>query len=455
MQSIDLVILAAGKGTRMRSHKPKVLHELAGKPLLGYLFELFGDSCNTHVVVGHGAEQVKQHFNHLNYNWVEQRQQLGTGHAVQQVLNDLQDSSITLILSGDVPLIQTATLNQLLEQVSATSMGLLTVNMDNPSGYGRIVRNANSTVEAIVEHKDATAQQLQINEINTGIMAIPTPILKQLLPELDNNNAQREYYLTDFVAKAVKAGYVVNTTSPEYSWEVEGINDRYQLQQLERQWQNHLAQQVARSGFGFADCQRVDIRGNISFGNDCYADVNTIFAGDVELGNQVTIGANSIIINAKIGNNVTIHPNSMIENAIIGDRAQIGPYARLRPGTELKEGSKVGNFVETKNTVLGIGSKANHLAYVGDAVVGVNSNIGAGVITCNYDGANKHQTTIGNNAFIGSNSSLIAPVRIGDGATVGASSAIGKDISNHALGLTRSKQVECVKWQRPTKNNKL
>ena len=460
MIKVDKVILAAGKGTRMRSSKPKVAHCIAGKPMLAYLLELQLNNhyqTTTHIVVGHGAQQIKDHFTdatEATCNWVEQQQQLGTGHAVQQVLPDLDEDSIVLILAGDVPLIQQNTVQALLEKVTHTSMALLTFEMGDATGYGRIVRDKGDQVTAIVEHKDATDQQREIAEINTGIMAVSSRHLLQWLPNLKNDNAQGEYYLTDLIALSVAAGVKVETINPTYGWEVDGINDKLQLQKLERQWQQFQVTELVRSGLQVADIQRVDIRGKLECGTDCFADINTIFEGNVTLGDNVSIGANSIITNSTIGNDVVVHPNSIIDNATVSNNVQIGPFARLRPDTYLSDGAKIGNFVETKNAYVGEGSKINHLSYVGDAQIGKNANIGAGVITCNYDGANKHITTIKDNAFIGSNASLVAPVTIGEGAVVGAGSTITKEVSAEALGLTRAPQREMANYQRAPKAEK-
>ena len=455
---LDIVILAAGQGTRMRSDRHKVLHELAGKPLLGHVLDATAPlytsdktTPKTLIVYGHNGEQLQQAFNDPQYHWVEQATQQGTGHAVIQALPLLQDNSVVLIVYGDVPLLQTSTLQSMINQTSDQQMVLLTVTMDDATGYGRIVRNHNDYITAIVEHRDADSEQQQIKEINTGIMAVRTNQLQKWLPQLSNNNSQREYYLTDIIAMAVADNIKVQSIKPEFQWEVEGINDRLQLAKLERCYQQNIIEKLVLQGLGVSDPQRLDIRGNLEFGRDCQIDVNVIFNGQVKLGDRVSIGPNCCISNATIGNDVRIEANTVIDDAVLEDHVQVGPFARLRPGTQMSANSKVGNFVETKNAQIGERSKINHLSYVGDAELGTDVNVGAGVITCNYDGANKHKTTIDDGAFIGSNSALIAPVDIGKNATVGAGSAISTDIDADSLGLTRAQQKQIHGWQRPTK----
>lgn len=454
--SIDIVILAAGKGTRMKSALPKVLHSIAGRPLLQHVIDtaqLLNDA-EIIVVTGHGSDQVKSVIVGDSLAFVEQTEQLGTAHAVLQAAPVLRSNSITLILYGDVPLISQSTMENMVAVAERGQVGLLTVTMDNPTGYGRIIRNSSGDVEAIVEQKDANEDQLLVNEVNTGVLALPSDLLNDWLPQIGNNNAQQEYYLTDIISIARHAGVAINTVQPGYPEEVEGVNNRLQLAALERAYQRQQADQLMTAGVTLADPHRIDVRGSLITGTDIFIDVNAVFEGNVSLGSNVVIGPNCHIMNSKIGAGVEIKSNSVIENAVIESHCDVGPFARLRPGTHLSEGSKVGNFVETKNTILGRGSKINHLSYVGDAEVGEKANIGAGTITCNYDGVNKHKTIIGDEAFIGSNSSLVAPVFVGKGTTVGAGSTINKDVPDAQLGIGRAKQVNIDNWQRPTKSPK-
>lgn len=450
---LEIVILAAGKGTRMRSQKPKVLHNLAGKAFVEHVLdrskELGADKI--HIVVGHGAEQVESHLADHPVNFVIQSPQLGTGHAVQQVLPHLQKDSDVLILYGDVPLIKTATLHSLLEKVSDYSMGLLTVNLEDPSGYGRIVRRVGGTVEAIVEHKDATAEQLTINEVNTGVMAVKEKHLQRWLPELSNDNVQGEYYLTDLIAMADKFDIQVLTTQPGNEAEVMGVNNRQQQAELERLYQGEVADALLEAGVSLADPARFDCRGKITAGEDCFIDINCIFEGDIELGNNVQIGPNCHLKNMKIGDNTTVFANCVLEDSETASNCNIGPFARMRPASKLEDGAKLGNFVETKKAVIGKGSKVNHLSYVGDSEVGENVNIGAGAITCNYDGANKHKTKIGDGVFIGSNTSMVAPVELGEGSTVAAGSTVTKSVEQGQLVVARSRQKNIDGWVRPVK----
>jgi bifunctional UDP-N-acetylglucosamine pyrophosphorylase / glucosamine-1-phosphate N-acetyltransferase len=450
---IEIVILAAGKGTRMRSDIPKVMHTLAGKPLLAHVIDaaLQLSPKQIHLVLGHGADQIKNHFADETYNCVIQAQQLGTGHAVQQALPHLQDSSTVLILYGDVPLINPQTLTSLLALVTDSRMGLLTIKMRDPQGYGRIVRDDSGKIVAIVEQKDANAEQLKIKEINTGVMAIKAALLQKLLPQLKNNNAQREYYLTDIIALANQQGYEVEPLMTQSEIEVQGINTRAQQAQLERQFQLRQADALMAEGTTLMDPARFDCRGSVKAGNDCVIDINCVFEGEVVLGNRVTIGPNCLIKNTHIGDDTVIHANSVIEDAKIAKDCAIGPFARVRPGSDFAEGAKVGNFVETKQTKVGKHSKINHLSYVGDAVLGDNVNIGAGTITCNYDGANKFKTTIADNVFIGSNSALVAPVTIAAGATVAAGSTVTQDVREGQLAVARQRQRNIDHWVRPTK----
>lgn len=453
---LDIVILAAGKGTRMRSDLPKVLHTLGGKPLVSHVVEtarcIGGDQLI--VVVGHGAELVEQELRSPDIRFAVQAQQLGTGHAVQQAQSLLRDDAKVLILYGDVPLTKPDTLEKLIANVSATQMALLTVNLANPTGYGRIKRDTSGKVIAIVEHKDATSDELGINEVNTGILAAMGYQLKSWLSKLDNNNAQGEYYLTDVIAMAVADGVGIHIEQPHQVEEVEGINNRLQQAILERFHQKQIAIKLMNDGVTLIDPQRFDCRGKLSTGRDVLIDVNCIFEGNVELGDGVVIEANCVIKNAVIGHGTHIKPFSHIEGAVIGSLADIGPYARLRPGTELADKVKIGNFVETKKAVIGLGSKVNHLSYVGDAKVGNGVNVGAGTITCNYDGVNKFATEIGDNAFIGSNSALVAPVKIGAGATIGAGSTVTKDVEVGELTVARARQRNIQGWQRPVKVEK-
>ena len=451
MTQIHGIILAAGKGTRMNSSKPKVLQMLADKTLLGHVLTQAQQLCSkVHVVYGFGGDQVRQHINDDSVNWVEQANQLGTGHAVQQAMPHIDDDSISLILYGDVPLIELATLNDLITQAQKSDISLLSVILDNPSGYGRIIRD-NNQIQAIVEQKDANKEQLAICEVNTGIMAVNSSLLKTYLDGLDSNNAQGELYLTDIIAMAVNDGKTIASVITQNEFEVAGVNDKVQLAELERTFQKNQATQFMQQGLTLKDPTRFDCRGSLSFGQDCEIDVNVVIEGDVSLGNNTTIAPNCTIKNTKIGNNVAILANSVIEDAVIGDGASIGPFARIRPQANIGENAKIGNFVEVKKSTIGKGSKVSHLSYIGDAIIGADVNIGAGVITCNYDGANKHQTTIEDGAFVGSDTQLIAPVTIGKNATIGAGSTITKDVVDAQLSLSRSKQTTLKNWQRPVK----
>jgi bifunctional UDP-N-acetylglucosamine pyrophosphorylase/glucosamine-1-phosphate N-acetyltransferase len=449
---VSVVVLAAGQGSRMKSSLPKVLHKLSGKPLAAHVVDTARQfSLDISMVIGHGADQVRQYFADSSVKFCLQQEQLGTGHAVAQALPELPESGVVLILYGDVPLTKVETLQALVHQVTEKSIGLLTVHAADPTGYGRIVRDSAGLVQAIVEHKDASADQLAINEVNSGIMAVPAWTLHQWLPELENNNAQGEYYLTDLIAKAVDQGMTVKTVHPFQEEETLGVNNRLQLAQLERWNQQQIANQLMADGITLLDPGRLDVRGQLTAGRDCVIDINCIFEGEVTLGEGVCVGANCVIKNATIGAGTVIEPNTVIDTADIGEGVNIGPFARIRPGTQMADNTKIGNFVETKKVVIGKGSKVNHLTYVGDASIGTDVNIGAGTITCNYDGANKYQTTIGNNAFIGSNSTLVAPVEIEQGAFVGAGSVITKTAPADQLTLARSKQTSLSKWKKPVK----
>ncbi|MGB9192301.1 bifunctional UDP-N-acetylglucosamine diphosphorylase/glucosamine-1-phosphate N-acetyltransferase GlmU [Acinetobacter haemolyticus] len=453
--STSVIILAAGKGTRMRSSLPKVLQPLAGRPLLGHVIETAKklNAKNIITIFGHGGNLVQQAFAQENVQWVEQAEQLGTGHAVKVTLPVLPTDGVSLILSGDVPCISQETLEKLLAVSRETGIGLVTLTLADATGYGRIVRE-NNKIQAIVEHKDASDAQRQIKEINTGIYCVSNAKLHQWLPKLSNNNAQGEYYLTDIVAMAIADGLEVASVEPERAFEVEGVNDRVQLAALEREFQLYQAKLLMQQGVHIIDPNRFDLRGNLTVGQDVRIDINVIIEGDCELGNNVEIGAGCVIKNTKIAAGTKVQPYSIFDNAVVGEDTQIGPFARLRPGAKLANEVHIGNFVEVKNSSIGLGSKANHFTYLGDAEVGAGSNIGAGTITCNYDGANKFKTIIGDSAFIGSNSSLVAPVSIGNGATVGAGSVITRDVAENSLAFERSKQVAKENYQRPQKLKK-
>ncbi len=457
--NLSVIILAAGAGTRMRSLKPKVLHKLAGLPMVEHVYNTSNKlgAQQIQVVYGHGGDLLTQQCEHFNVEWCLQAEQLGTAHAVQQASPNIEGDSIVLILYGDVPLIKVETLQTLVEKVCANNISLLTVNLDDPTGYGRIVRDykdSSKKVVGIIEHKDASDEIKKIKEVNTGILALRAAYLNECLDKIDNNNVQGEYYLTDIIALAVNDGNEVFTTQVEHSYEVEGINDRKQLAKLERIFQHGIAEKLLTDGISIADPQRIDVRGELRVGNDSFIDINCVFEGEVNLGTGVTIGAGCVIKNATIASDCIIKPYSVIENAIIDSRSEVGPFARIRPGTHLKENSRVGNFVEIKNTELGENSKASHLSYLGDSEIGKNVNIGAGTITCNYDGANKFKTIIKDGAFIGSDTQLIAPVTVGENATIGAGSTITKDTEDNCLTLSRAPQKQIKDWQRPEKKKK-
>lgn len=452
---LDVVILAAGKGTRMRSNLPKVLHTLAGKPFLQHVLDRTReiDAAHVYVVVGHGAEAVKNAVQDSRISFIEQTQQLGTGHAVQQALPYFSEDSVVLILYGDVPLISSKTLKQLLAKVD-DGLALLTVNLPDPTGYGRIVRDATGKVVAIVEQKDADSAQQNISEVNTGVMAVRGGDLLNWLPLLSADNAQQEYLLTDIIAIAHQANRTIYTAQPESASEVMGVNDRQQQAQLEREHQATIAASLMRQGLTLMDPARFDCRGSLSVGQDCIIDVNCVFEGDCVLGDNVVIGPNCHIIASHIGNDVEIKSHSVLENASLGNRITVGPFARLRPQTELADDAKIGNFVEIKKAKIGKGSKVNHLSYIGDAEVGEQVNIGAGTITCNYDGANKFVTTIGDGVFVGSNTAIVAPVTLGENVTVGAGSVITSDVADGSLAVARSRQKNIPGWERPVKKGK-
>ena len=450
--AFSVVVLAAGKGTRMKSSLPKVLHKVGGVPMVQRIINTVKSlgADNIHLVYGHGGEQLKSTIQEDNLNWCLQAEQLGTGHAVQQAAAHIKDDEDVLILVGDAPLIREETLGALQAVKTRCDLALLTVELEDPTGMGRIVRE-NDNITAIVEHKDATDEQRLIKEINTGMMMMSGSDLKRWLKNLSNDNAQGEYYLTDVIAMAAAESKRIQSAQPQSAVEVEGVNNRLQLANLERALQRRQADELMMQGVTLLDPERFDLRGNLSIGNDIIIDVNVIVEGQVTLGNNVTIGANCILRNCAIADNTVVEANSIIEDAKVGENCTVGPYARLRPGSVMSKNAKVGNFVEMKKTVLGEGAKANHLTYLGDAEVGANANIGAGTITCNYDGVNKSKTLIGENAFVGSNSSLVAPVSIGEGATVGAGSVITSKVEDKALAIARGKQRNIANWPRPTK----
>ncbi len=453
---LGVLILAAGEGTRMRSSRPKVLHELAGRPLLSHVIDTARDFSPDEITIvyGHGGEQVRNLLDDKDLDWCEQKERLGTGHAVMQALPLLQRVEQVVILYGDVPLISGRTLKAMLRSLQNTDLVLLTVDLEDPTGYGRIVRDDANQVHAIVEHKDANKFQLEISEINTGIMAVNRIRLESWLGKIGNDNSQNEYYLTDIIALAVKDGVTIGVVRPEEEQEVMGINDRTQLAYLERYFQRKLADRLMTSGVTLADPARIDIRGNLTTGQDVSIDCNVIIEGNVELAEGVSIGPNVYIKDSVIKENVVILANSVIEEAEIGAGSRIGPFARIRPESKLADNVHIGNFVEIKKSQVASGSKINHLSYIGDSLIGSKVNIGAGTITCNYDGANKHQTIIGDNAFIGSDTQLVAPVSVGAGATVGAGTTITKDAPADKLTLSRSKQISIENWQRPVKQPK-
>jgi len=452
--SLDVVILAAGQGTRMRSARPKVLHALAGRPMVRHVLDT-ADSLGPerlHVVIGHGGEAVRETLADTRASFVVQAEQKGTGHAVAQALEALGDGKV-LILYGDVPLIRRETLEALLAEVADDRLGLLTVTLDDPAGYGRIKRDAEGRAVAIVEHKDASEAEREIRECNTGIMAMTADQLRRWLPRLSADNAQGEYYLTDVIAMAAEERLTIATAQPATPVEVEGVNNRAQLARLERAYQLGQAEALMTAGVALADPARLDVRGRLTCGRDVFIDVGCVFEGEVELADGVTVGPYCVIRDSRIGAESRIAAHSVLEGAHLEGAGQVGPFARLRPGTYLAPGAKVGNFVETKNARVGEGSKINHLSYVGDAELGRDVNVGAGTITCNYDGARKHRTEIGDAAFIGSNTALVAPVTVGAGATIGAGSTISRDVDAGALAVARSRQTQRDDWQRPTRDD--
>lgn len=454
MENLNIIILAAGLGKRMHSALPKVLHLLAGKSLLSHVLDT-ADALSPQkvcVVYGHGNETVPNAIGNDQLIWVKQEPQLGTGHALMQALPHLDKKGMTLVLYGDVPLIRFKTLQDLISAGSADKLALLTLALDEPTGYGRIVRDTETkNVLAIVEEKDTSIDQQKIHEINTGIMVVPNANLHEWLPKLENKNVQKEYYLTDIVAMAVKTGKRIETAHPSNAWEVMGVNSKVQLAALERTYQENFANKLLEQGVTLSDPSRIDVRGQLSCEKDVEIDINCIFEGEVKIGKGVRIGAHSILKNVNVETGTTIFPFSLIENADIGRNCRIGPFCRIRPGTSLANEVHIGNFVEVKNSSIDTGSKANHLSYIGDTAVGKKVNVGAGTITCNYDGANKFQTIIEDNVFIGSDTQLIAPVKIAKGSTIGAGSTITRNTPPEELTLSRTKQISITGWKRPTK----
>ena len=450
--SLAVVILAAGKGTRMKSELPKVLHPIAGRPMVQHVVDAAGalSPANTVIVYGHGGDRVREAVTGGRLQWAEQAEQLGTGHAVTQALPHL-DEDVVLVLYGDVPLIQPDTLRRFVARVNDQTLALMTLELDDPSGYGRVVRDDQGRVTRIVEQKDASDAEKRLREINTGILACTRRFLNDSLPRLSNRNAQGEYYLTDLIAMAVDVGMEIAVDQPDHPWEVDGVNDRVQLARLERVYQGVRAEALMRAGVTVLDPARLDIRGQAEVASDVTLDVNVILEGRVSIGPGTRIGAHCVIRDADLGAGVVVEPHSIIDGATVGDHCQVGPFARLRPGTELAAKARIGNFVETKKSSIGEGSKVNHLTYIGDSRVGKGVNVGAGTITCNYDGANKFQTVLKDGVFIGSNSSLVAPVTVGENATVGAGSVITKDVPGNGLAVARGQQRNIENWPRPSK----
>jgi len=450
---ISVVILAAGQGKRMRSDLPKVLQPLAGRPLLQHVIDTARslDAAGIHVVYGHGGERVRETLAGADLGWVLQAEQLGTGHAVMQAMPGVPDDHLVLVLYGDVPLVEAATLRRLLEGAGEDAIAVLSVRMQDPTGYGRVVRDRAGNVARIVEHKDANAKERAIDEVNTGLIALPARRLREWLSGLRNDNAQGEYYLTDVVVMATKAGLKVNAVLADREDEVLGVNDKVQLAEVEAVYRRRRATDLMLRGVTLVDPARFDARGPVSVGRDVCIDVNVVFEGKVTLGDRVRIGPNVVLKDTTVGDDTVVFPNCVIDSAVIGAKCNIGPFARFRPSSTLAAGVHIGNFVEVKNSILGAGSKSNHLTYLGDTTVGEKVNVGAGTVTCNYDGANKWRTEIGDGAFIGSGAMLVAPVTIGAGATIGAGSTITRDAPEGKLTLERSKQVTLEGWKRPQK----
>ena len=449
---LEAIVLAAGQGKRMRSRLPKVLHELAGKPLLAHVLDAAAQlqpDC-VHVVIGHGGQQVREALaERKTLQWVQQEQQRGTGHAVLQALPQVTSTAMVLVLLGDVPLVQADTLRACVAAADSKTMAFVTAEPANPAALGRVVRDEAGEVAAVVEFRDATPAQRAIGEINSGIMALPKVLLEELLSGLSTDNAQGEYYLTDIVAGARQRGLRVVGVPATSEHEVAGINDRAELARLERHHQQALAQQLMAAGATLADPARLDIRGEVTVGEDCFVDVNVVFTGQVVLGAGVSVGPGCVIADSRLGDGVRVDAHTVVEGAIVAPRCTLGPFARIRPGTELGEAVKIGNFVETKKARLGPGTKASHLTYLGDAVLGENCNVGAGTVTCNYDGVNKHPTTIGDGVFVGTNSTLVAPLEIADGAYLGAGSTITSPVAQGDLAVGRARQRNIQGWVRP------
>jgi len=450
---LSVVILAAGQGKRMQSDLPKVMQPLAGRPLLAHVIacarELGPDGI--HVVYGHGGERVREAFAGAPVQWVLQEEQHGTGHALMQAAPGIPDDHTVLVLYGDVPLNRPETLRSLLAAAGERQLAVLSVRLADPTGYGRVLRDNAGNVYRIVEQKDATRKELAVDEVNTGLMAAPASALKGWLGRLSNDNAQGEYYLTDVVALAVRDGFAVEAVIAPTVAEVLGVNDKLQLAQLETEHRRLVAEAMMRAGVTLVDPARIDVRGRIEHGRDVFIDANVLFEGEVKLGDRVRIGPNVVVRNCEIGADTVIHPNCVLEQSVIGKDCSIGPFARMRPNNRLADGVHIGNWVELKNSQVGEGSKANHLTYLGDTTVGSKVNVGAGTVTCNYDGANKHRTLIGDGAFIGSGAMLVAPVTIGERATIGAGSTITKDAAAGKLTIARSRQLTVEGWQRPVK----
>lgn len=454
--SVTPVVLAAGQGKRMHSDLPKVLHPVAGKPMVEHVLDTAATLSDVRPVVvhGHGGERLVAALEHRDVHWVEQAEQLGTGHAVAQTLPAIGDDTLVLVLYGDVPLLREASLRRLVEAAEGSGFAVLTVSMPDPSGYGRIVRDPSGGIARIVEHKDASDAELVIDEINTGIMAIAAAHLKAWIPRLGNDNAQGEYYLTDCVAMAVAEGVSVAGVLIEDEEEAMGVNDRRQLALVERHYQRRTAAALMSAGVTLMDPERIDVRGELRCGRDVVIDVNAVFEGRVSLGDGVRIGPNAVITDCEIGAGVNVLPNCVLESATIGAGSRIGPFARVRPDTRLAEHVHIGNFVEVKKADIGEGSKVNHLSYVGDAEIGERVNVGAGTITCNYDGANKHKTILGDDVFVGSDTQLVAPVRVGRGVTIGAGTTVTEDVEDDRLVISRVRQKTVSGWERPRKDKK-
>jgi bifunctional UDP-N-acetylglucosamine pyrophosphorylase / glucosamine-1-phosphate N-acetyltransferase len=451
---LDVVILAAGQGTRMKSRLPKVLHTVGGKPLLEHVIRTAQDLQPTaiHVVVGHGSEQVQQALAQYNINWVLQDQQLGTGHAVMQALPAISGASVVLVLYGDVPLTRLSTLQQLVQQAQE-GPALLTAMLANPQGYGRVLRDEQGALLAVVEEKDATASQRLIREVNTGVLAAPYRDFQEYLPRVENTNQQGEYYLPDIIGLAVARGKTVASCMAASELEILGVNDRVQLNQVEREYQRRRAEELMRQGVHIADAARLDIRGSLSCGEAVSIDINVVFEGEVTLGNNVSIGANCVLCDVSVADGAVIHPMSHLQETVVGKACSVGPYARLRPGTVMADGARIGNFVETKNANIGEASKVNHLSYIGDCEMGAQVNIGAGTITCNYDGVNKHKTEIGSGVFVGSNSTLVAPLQIEEQGFIAAGSTVTKAVDKGDLAIGRAPQRNIHGWKRPVKRD--